>query len=173
MKNWICTGSIAETMAGIFQDWKANKGNPKGRIVLCFFRLCQGIRRAPFWPLGLPVLGLYVVLIHWIMGIELDYKSDIGPGLALHHGMKLVVHHKVKIGAGCVLRQFVTIGEKAPGGPVPVLGERVEVGANAVILGGIHLGDESVIGAGSVVLHDVPPRAVVAGNPAQVLRLKP
>jgi serine acetyltransferase len=107
------------------------------------------------------------------MGIELDYKSDIGPGLALHHGMKLVVHHQVKIGAGCVLRQFVTIGEKAPGGPVPVLGERVEVGANAVILGGIHLGDESVIGAGSVVLHDVPPRAVVAGNPARILRINP
>jgi len=49
----------------------------------------------------------------------------------------------------------------------------VEVGANAVILGGIRLGDESIIGAGSVVLHDVPPRAVVAGNPARVLRINP
>jgi acetyltransferase-like isoleucine patch superfamily enzyme len=53
------------------------------------------------------------------------------------------------------------------------VGERVEVGANAVILGGIRLGDESIIGAGSVVLHDVPPRAVVAGNPARVLRINP
>lgn len=160
-------------MTGIFQDWKANQGNPKGRFVLCYFRLCQVIRRTQFWPFGLPILGVYVVLVHWIMGIELDYKSDIGSGLALHHGMKLVVHNKVKIGAHCVLRQFVTIGERIAGGPVPVLGERVEVGANAVILGGIRLGDGSVVGAGSVVLHDVPPRAVVAGNPAKILRMNP
>ena len=151
-------------MAGIFQDWKANKGNPKGRIVLCFFRLCQGIRRAPFWPLGLPVLGLYVVLIHWIMGIELDYKSDIGPGLALHHGMKLVVHHKVKIGAGCVLRQFVTIGERTSGGPVPELGQRVEVGANAVIPGGLRLGNDSNGWFGSGVLLGVAAVVCLVGG---------
>jgi acetyltransferase-like isoleucine patch superfamily enzyme len=47
------------------------------------------------------------------------------------------------------------------------------VGANAVILGGIRLGDDSFVGAGSVVLHNVPPRAVVAGNPARVLRINP
>lgn len=113
----------------------------------------------------------YVVLIHWIMGIELDYKSDIGPGLALHHGMKLVVHQNVKIGEDCVLRQFVTIGERVSGGPVPVLGNRVQVGANAVILGGVRLGDDSSVGAGAVVLHDVPDHAVVAGNPAQIIRI--
>jgi len=160
-------------MAGIFQDWKANKGNPKGRLVLCFFRLCQAIRRQSWWPLGLPFLGLYVVLVHWIMGIELDYKSDIGPGLALHHGTKLVVHHNVRIGAGCMLRQFVTIGERVAGGPVPILGDHVEIGANAVILGGIRLGDGAIVGAGSVVLEDVPTRAVVAGNPARIIRTNP
>lgn len=139
--------------------------------MLCFFRLCQTIRRSSLWPLGLPLLGLYVLLVHWIMGIELDYKSDIGSGLVLHHGMKLVVHQKVKIGEGCVLRQFVTIGERTSGGPVPILGNRVEVGANAVILGGIRVGDDSTVGAGAVVLDDVPPHAVVAGNPARVIRI--
>ena len=49
-------------------------------------------------------------------------------------------------------------------------GEGVDVGANAVIIGAVRIGDRAVIGAGSVVVKDVPPGAVVAGNPARVIR---
>jgi len=157
-------------MNGILQDWKANEGNPKGRFVMAFFRLCQAVRRSPLWPLGLPVLAGYVVLVHWLMGIELDYQTEVGPGLSLQHGSGLVVHQKARIGSGCTLRHGVTLGEKTKNGALPVLGNGVEVGANAVVLGGISLGDGCVVGAGSVVLHDVPPGAVVAGNPAKILR---
>jgi putative colanic acid biosynthesis acetyltransferase WcaB len=157
-------------MNGILQDWKANEGNPKGRFVMAFFRLCQAVRRSPLWPLGLPVLAAYVVLVHWVMGIELDYQTEVGAGLSLQHGSGLVVHQKARIGSGCTLRHGVTLGEKTKNGPLPVLGNGVEIGANAVVLGGISLGDGCVVGAGSVVLHDVPPGAVVAGNPAKILR---
>ncbi|OGR40281.1 MAG: acetyltransferase [Desulfovibrionales bacterium GWA2_65_9] len=51
------------------------------------------------------------------------------------------------------------------------IGERASIGSNATILCGVTVGEEAIVGAGSVVTHDVPARAVVAGNPARVLRL--
>lgn len=50
------------------------------------------------------------------------------------------------------------------------IGRRCFIGARSVILPGVSIGDESVVGAGSVVVHDVPPRSVVAGNPARIIR---
>lgn len=158
--------------AGIFQDWSANRGSPKGRFVMLFFRVCQSVRCWPFglWVLGSPLLAAYVFFVHWVLGIELDYRTRIGSGLSIRHGVGIVVHRAAVIGSGCTLRQAVTVGEKVPGGPCPVLGDRVETGAGAIILGGIRLGDGCVVGAGSIVLHDVGAGAVVAGNPATVIR---
>lgn len=119
---------------------------------------------------GSPLLATYVFFVHWVMGIELDYKTAIGPGLALRHGTGLVVHANAVLGAGCVLRQGVTIGERRPDGRCPVVGDGVEFGANAIALGPVRIGSSSVIGAGSVVLHDVEPSTVVAGNPAVLIR---
>jgi serine acetyltransferase len=104
------------------------------------------------------------------MGIELDYKTSVGPGLALRHGTGLVVHSCAVLGAGCLLRQGVTIGERRPDGKCPTIGDHVEFGAGAIVLGPVSVGRSSVIGAGAVVLHDVAPRTVVAGNPAVVVR---
>lgn len=134
-----------------------------------FFRLCQTIRGSKVWWLGAPILGLYVLLVHWLMGIELDYQTSVGRGLALHHGVGLVVHQRAKIGAGCVLRHGVTIGEKSAGGSCPVLEDGVETGAYAILLGGIRVGARAVVGAGAVVVKDVEPRDIVAGNPAVVI----
>jgi putative colanic acid biosynthesis acetyltransferase WcaB len=157
---------------GIFQDWDANEGSPKGRFVMLFFRLCQRIRKLPcgLWVLGAPILGIYVLLVHWIMGIEIDYRSEIGAGLCIRHGTGLVVHPEVRMGNACVLRQGVTIGDRLPKKGVPVLSDNVNVGVGALILGPISIGEGAVIGAGSVVIKDVPSRSVVAGNPARVIR---
>lgn len=157
----------------ILQDWSANANNPKGRFVLLCFRLCQKIRRLPLglWILGAPFLALYVLLVHWLMGIELDYKTTVGPGLALQHGCGLVVHQQAVIGSGCTLRNGVTIGERPPREGVPTLGNGVDVGVNAVILGPINVGSGSFIGAGSVVIQSVGAGSVVAGNPARVIRV--
>jgi serine acetyltransferase len=159
----------------ILQDWPANIGSPKGRFVLVFFRLCQLIRRWPgdVWMLGSPVLAAYVLVVHWILGIELDYKTAVGSGLCLRHGVGLVVHRNAVIGASCTLRQGVTIGERRDDGKCPVLGDRVAVGANAVVLGPVRIGESAVIGAGSIVLNDVEPFTVVAGNPAVVVNRLP
>jgi len=54
--------------------------------------------------------------------------------------------------------------------PSPVIGDFVEIGANAVILGGIRIGDHAVIGAGSVVVDDIPAYAIAVGNPARIVK---
>jgi putative colanic acid biosynthesis acetyltransferase WcaB len=154
-------------------DWDANRGNLKGQVILVLFRLAQACRALPepWWALTVPYLGLYEVLVEWVLGVELRYKTRVGPGLQLYHAQALVVHEGTVIGAGCTLRQCTTIGNKtlADGSQsaCPVLGDRVDVGANAVILGPIRVGDGAVIGAGSVVVKDVPAGAVVVGNPAR------
>ncbi len=93
--------------------------------------------------------------------------DDVGPGLMLMHGFATIITAR-KIGADCQVSQQVTIGYDDRGAP-PVLGDRVRVGANSVILGPITIGDDAVVGAGAVVVRDVPAGAVVGGVPAKIL----
>ncbi|GAB4165541.1 MAG: hypothetical protein Fur0032_02370 [Terrimicrobiaceae bacterium] len=155
--------------AEIFQDWEANAGNLKSQLVLASLRLAQICHRLPSdrrW-LGWPVLALHTILVEWLLGIELSYKATVGKGLRLYHGTGLVVHEKVVIGAGCTLRHGTTIGNRRSHDDVPVLGDRVDVGCHAVLIGKIKIGDGACIGAGSVVLNDVAAGQTVAGNPAR------
>ena len=167
---------VLDTMSNIGRslvvDWTANEGNPKGQIILILFRAAHAIRRMPepWWLLGLPYLAAYRLLVEWVLGVELRYKTRVGPGLRLFHGQALVVHEGTIIGTDCTLRQSTTIGNKTTGDRgCPVLGNRVDVGANVVILGAVRIGDGATIGAGSVVVHDDPAGATVVGNPARVV----
>jgi putative colanic acid biosynthesis acetyltransferase WcaB len=155
----------------IFQDWDANVDSAKGRLVLVLFRLAQLATRLPPTTrlLATPYFIFYRLIVEWILGIELRRTTSVGPRLTLHHGQGLVVNDRTIIGADCILRQSTTIGHKKAGGDCPRIGDRVDIGANCVILGAISIGDGAVIGAGSVVVNDVPPGAVVAGNPARAI----
>lgn len=159
----------------LFQDWKANAGNPKIQLVLASFRLSQAISRAPrpLFYLGLPYLVLYRVTVEWLLAIELHWSLEIGPGLCIHHGYGLVVNPRTVIGANCTLRHATTFGarEATPGknSGLPTLGDGVNIGPHCVILGPVRIGNEATIGAGSVVVRDVPEGAVAVGNPARIL----
>ncbi|MDH4470525.1 MAG: serine acetyltransferase [Verrucomicrobiae bacterium] len=154
-----------------FQDWSYNRGNLRSQSVLLLFRIAHCFHRLPptsRW-IGYPYFLLYELLVVWILGIELNYKATIGPGLRLFHGVATVIHESVVIGKNCTLRHSTTIGMRHETEAVPILGDHVDIGCQSVILGPIHIGNGVIIGAGSVVLHDIPDHSVVAGNPARIL----
>lgn len=153
------------------EDLLANRGNTKGAFICVWFRLAHALVSGGVLPriLGLPVVAGYKLAINWLLGVDLDCHAKVGGGLAVYHGQGLVVNRRAVIGRGVVLRHTTTIGHRREGGGSPRIGNGVQIGAHVVILGDITIGDGAVIGAGAVVIRDVPPRAVVAGNPARLI----
>ncbi len=163
--------------AYLFQDHAANRQNFKGQLVLFMFRLAQQVNRSAVTKvIFYPYLVFYRYVVDWLWGIELPRKLTVGKGLSLFHGHALVVNQAVVIGDNCILRNSVTIGHrKLPDGTFskcPRIGNNVDIGANACIIGDIIIGDNAAIGAGAVVFRDVPPDSVAVGNPARILERK-
>ena len=117
----------------------------------------------------MPAMVFYRFITEFGLGMELRPKTRVGAGLRIYHGFGLVVNDHAVIGDDVVLRNGVTIGHKNPGEGAPVIGDRVQIGAGAILIGNITIGSDSIVGAGSVVTKSVPPFSVVAGNPAKVI----
>jgi serine O-acetyltransferase len=109
-------------------------------------------------------------LSRFATGIEIHPAARLGRGLFIDHGMGVVIGETAEVGDNVTLLQGVTLGgtslrrEKRH----PTLGDNVVVGAGAKIIGALTIGDGSRIGAGSVVVRDVPPNSVVVGVPGRV-----
>jgi serine O-acetyltransferase len=101
--------------------------------------------------------------------VEIGRGAQIGPGFWLVHGSGVVIHSGTRIGANCTMLHGVTVGQRDSTGGCPAIGDNVEIGAYAQILGPVRVGDASRIGALSLVIHDVPAHATVAGIPARVI----
>jgi len=102
-------------------------------------------------------------------GIDILPQAEIGGGCYIPHGVGLVIGGASVIGEDCTLLQGVTLGEaRFDSDACPQVGNRVTIGAGAKLLGGITVGDEAFIGAGAVVLADVPARHLAIGVPARV-----
>ncbi len=130
-------------------------------------RLAHALHRA-----GLPFLPRLIShLNRFLTGIEIHPGAQIGEGLFIDHGMGVVIGETAEIGDDCHLTQGVTLGgtsnrrEKRH----PTLGNGVVVGAGAKLLGAITVGDHARIGAGSVVVTNVPAYATVVGVPGKVV----
>lgn len=107
-------------------------------------------------------------------GIEIHPGATIGKGLFIDHGHGVVIGETCEIGDNVTIYQGVTLGGtgKETGKRHPTIGNNVMISAGAKILGSITIGDDSKIGAGSVVLADIPPYATVVGIPGRVVRLR-
>jgi acetyltransferase-like isoleucine patch superfamily enzyme len=127
-----------------------------------------------------------------LYGCEIGDASQIGPFVEIQKGV--VIGRQVKVQSHSFICEGVTIEDEAfighgvmfindkypvsvlpSGTPMPerertLVCRGASIGTNATILGGVVIGEKALVGAGSVVTHDVPPRAVVAGNPARILR---
>lgn len=167
------------TEAGLFSqiadDWRAHGRDwtrPGFRAV--------AVHRFGVWRMGVrpkllraPFSLLYRMLFrrcrnHY--GIELPYTVQLGRRVIVEHQGGIVIHGQTVIGDGCIIRQNCTLGLRRLDAldDAPVLGRNVNVGAGAVILGRVSIGDDAVIGANAVVLTDVPAGALATGVPATI-----
>lgn len=105
-------------------------------------------------------------------GVDIHPGAKIGLGICIDHGVGLVIGETAEIGDDCVLYQGVTLGGtgKDVGKRHPTIENDVMISAGAKVLGPVRVGAHSRIGAGSVVLKDVPPYSTVVGVPGRVVR---
>ncbi len=121
---------------------------------------------------GLPIVPRFLSqVVRFATGIEIHPGARIGKGFFIDHGMGVVIGETCEIGDDVTIYQGVTLGGTSltAGKRHPTLGNRVTVGVNAAVLGAITLADGAKVGAGSVVVHDVPPNATVVGVPGHVV----
>ena len=113
-------------------------------------------------------------LARFITGIEIHPGAQIGDGFFIDHGTGVVIGETTIIGNNVTLYQGVTLGGtgKDKGKRHPTLEDGVMVSAGAKILGPFTVGKNAKIGAGSIVLKEVPPNATVVGVPGRVVRIK-
>src|SRR2546422_7409856 len=137
-----------------------------GVHALAFHRVAHRL-----WNLGWTTTARFASHVaRFLTGIEIHPAAKVGPGLFIDHGLGVVIGETAEVGENVTILQGVTLGgtslrrEKRH----PTLGDNVVVGAGAKIIGAFKIGDGSRIGAGSVVVREVPENSVVVGVPGRV-----
>ncbi|WP_269609066.1 serine O-acetyltransferase [Prochlorococcus marinus] len=124
------------------------------------------------WKYNLPLLPrLLSHFTRFLTGVEIHPGAQIGKGVFIDHGMGVVIGETSEIGDRCLLYQGVTLGGtgKESGKRHPTLEANVVVGAGAKVLGGICVGTNTRIGAGSVVVKNVEANSTVVGIPGRIV----
>ncbi|MDJ0660820.1 MAG: serine O-acetyltransferase [Crocosphaera sp.] len=122
--------------------------------------------------LGIPFFPRLISHVaRFITGIEIHPGATIGTGVFIDHGMGVVIGETAEVGDYSLIYQGVTLGGtgKESGKRHPTLGKNVVVGAGAKVLGNLNIGNSVRIGAGSVVLRDVPSDCTVVGIPGRIV----
>lgn len=138
-----------------------------GLHALIFHRMAHALHRR-----GLVLLPRLISHVaRFLTGIEIHPGAKIGAGVFIDHGMGVVIGETAEIGDNVTLYHGVTLGGtgKEKGKRHPTVGNNVVISAGAKVLGPIVIGDFARIGAGSVVLHNVPSQTTVVGVPGRVV----
>ncbi len=164
-----------------FRAWKAdlarfrkhgyNGWGSEGFWALTVYRLQHSMMTwKPRW-LWLPAraaIGILKKLLTFVTHINLCKEAYIGPGMLIPHVGPIQVNPFARIGADCAIHHVCTIGAGSkPGGPT--IGDHVMIGCHTCILGPVHIGDGAKIGAGAVVVTDIPAGRTAIGVPAKPL----
>lgn len=138
-------------------------------VVYRFGRWRYGIRPRL---LRMPFSALYKILFKWIQvvaGIELPCEVRLGRNFVIDHSGGIVVSGYATFGDNCRIRNGVVVGLSRTDDPVaPIIGNNVDIGAGAKVLGRIHVGNNVIIGANAVVIRDVPDNSIAVGVPAVI-----
>lgn len=107
-----------------------------------------------------------------VYGIDLPYTVKLGRRVIIEHQGAIIIHGDCWIGDDSIIRQGVTLGNRYLDRlfEAPKLGDRVNVGAGAKILGAVTIGDNVNVGANAVVLSDIPPGKTAVGIPAKIIK---
>ncbi|MBO8172727.1 MAG: serine O-acetyltransferase [Bacillaceae bacterium] len=138
-----------------------------GLHAIWFYRIAHW-----FWNKKLYTLARIISqFARFLTGIEIHPGAKIGKGLFIDHGMGVVIGETCEIGDNVTIYQNVTLGGtgKEKGKRHPTIGNNVLIATGAKVLGSMKIGDNSKIGAGSVVLQEVPPNSTVVGIPGRIV----
>lgn len=139
-----------------------------GVHALIFHRIAHSL-----YEVGLKLVARFVSQIsRFLTGIEIHPGATIGQGCFIDHGMAVVIGETAEIGDDVTIYQAVTLGGtgKDVGKRHPTIGNNVVISSGAKVLGPFKVGDNSKIGAGSVVLKEVPENCTVVGVPGRVVK---
>lgn len=162
----------------IREDWQTHnrQWSRHGFWVLLIYRFGRWRYTINSRPLRVPFSFAYKVLKFFsemLLGMELPCEAIIGRRFVIEHIGGIVVSGDAVFGDDCVMRNGVTVGLRNRGvRGAPLIGNRVDIGAGAKLLGPIHIGDDVAIGANAVVISDVPANSIAVGIPARIIPKK-
>jgi serine O-acetyltransferase len=151
----------------------AARGDLENALVYSGLHAIWAYRLAHRWwakPALRPAARLLTQFMRFLTGIEIHPGATIGRRFFIDHGVGVVIGETTTIGDDVMVYHGVTLGGRSlqQGKRHPTVGNRVTVGAGAKVLGPLNIGDDSAIGANSVVTHDVPADSIATGIPAVV-----
>lgn len=141
-----------------------------GRMAVLYFLHNNEYFRSLFYHRIGP--GATLLIGWWRPGCRsfiVPYSTQIGKNMLIAHSYSTVLNAE-SIGDNFSCIHCITLGKK--GAKRPIIGNNVSMGAHSMVIGGVHVGDSAIIGAGAVVVKDVPANAIVVGNPARILRYR-
>lgn len=158
----------------IILDLYARKKAKANSVTVCYDLSCELLINSYFRTLFyFRTNGIFSKLLRFFYpknsSFIIDVNTKIDGGLVLAHPYCTILN-ATSIGKNVYVNHLVTVGEK--NNQKPIIGNNVELHANCMVIGGITIGDNAVIGAGAVVVKDVPENAIVVGNPAQIIDKK-
>ena len=160
--------------ANLKEDLKTYKGDwgSQGFWVMIVYRFGCWRYTIKSSLLRKPFSLVYKILYKFIQvstGIELPCEVAVGKNFRIDHFGGIIISGFASFGDNCVIRDGVTVGLRRVDDPVaPKIGNNVDIGTGAKVLGDITIGDNVVIGANAVVLEDVPPDSIAVGVPARI-----
>ena len=155
-------------------DLRAYKGDwgAQGFWVMLVYRFGRwryGVRPALLRKLLSFIYKVLFKFVQIITGVELTCEVEVGRNFVIDHFGGIVISGYARFGDDCRIRNGVVVGLKNVSEPTaPVIGNNVDIGAGAKLLGNIRIGDNVVIGSNAVVLIDVPDNSLAVGVPATV-----